>query len=1119
MSLQVVQSASGAERLRRAREFVRAFPSSTELLIVGASRDAVNDFVRTLAAPAATFGLHRFTLTQLAARLAAVELAHGGLAPATPLGTEAVAARATFEALRANALTYFTPVARCPGFPRALASTLTELRMAGIAASALETLDPPGSDLATLLRGYEEQLQTASISDRASLLRLASRIVRQGDGPGFLSSPMLLLDLPIRSLVERELVEVLAERAQQAFATVPAGDVHTIDALHALGAEWIDGDAEDEACDDTLARLRRYLFEDARPPVRTPEDAVRFFSAPGEGRECVEIARLILEESRGGTPFDEMAILLRSPELYAGLLENALRRASVPAWFSRGTARPDPSGRAFLTLLACASEGLSARRFAEYLSLGQVPPLDISGGPPPNRAVWSGADDEMLGAAGEAARAVTEGEPEKKGSDPFFQDLELKKGSDPFFCVEVSDDEPVIEGTLRAPWKWEELLVEAAVVGGRDRWARRLEGLRSELKLKRQEIARDEADSPKIAGIDRDLRNLEHLRRFALPIVAQLAAWPASALWGVWLDAFETLAPMVLRQPERVLTVLAELRPMAAVGPVTLDEVRDVLAERLSTLGYDPPLRRYGRVFVGTPEQARGRRFAVVFVPGLAERIFPQKLREDPMLLDHFRGRLGSGLPTQLQRLANERLMLRLAAGAADRRLYLSYSRLELAEGRPRVPSLYALDVVRAVTGEIPDHEQLEREAERSVQARLAWPAPEDAARSIDDMEHDLAVLRRWMQHPSRDERRGRARYLLGLNPNLDRSLRSRWVRWEQRKWQAADGLVRVVEATRPVLAVNRLAAKAYSVSSLQKFATCPYQFLLSAIHRLEPRREMTPLEQLDPLTRGSMFHAVQAAVLRALERDGALPVTRLNLSRAIATLDEVFDRIADEYREELVPAIHRVWQDELDVMRADLHAWLQRVVELDEVDGIGWDPIRFEYGFGLTIDDSFDPRSCAEPVTLGGAFLLHGKIDLIERRRGGTRLRVTDHKTGSDRTKDGLVVGGGEALQPVLYALAVEAACGEEGLVDSARLFYCTTAGRFGQRVVPMDAHARHRGIEVLQIIDRAVERGCFPPAPRDRACRFCDFHQVCGPHEEERAAQKDTRLIGDLLALREFP
>ena len=94
-----------------------------------------------------------------------------------------------------------------------------------------------------------------------------------------------------------------------------------------------------------------------------------------------------------------------------------------------------------------------------------------------------------------------------------------------------------------------------------------------------------------------------------------------------------------------MLRVLADLRPMGTVGPVPLTEVRDVLADRLLSLEVDPPANRYGRVFVGSPHQARGRAFKVVFVPGLAERLFPQKLREDPLLLDELRTDLaGAGL-------------------------------------------------------------------------------------------------------------------------------------------------------------------------------------------------------------------------------------------------------------------------------------------------------------------------------------------------------------------------------------------------------------------------------------------------------------------------------------------
>ena len=202
-----------------------------------------------------------------------------------------------------------------------------------------------------------------------------------------------------------------------------------------------------------------------------------------------------------------------------------------------------------------------------------------------------------------------------------------------------------------------------------------------------------------------------------------------------------------------------------------------MLAERLLTLESEPPARRYGRVFVGTPEQARGRTFRVVFVPGLAERMFPQKPREDPLMLDGMREAVDVALPTQQQRLAAERLLLQLAAGAASERLYVSYPRIELSESRARVPSFYALDVMRAATGRVPHHEELEQRAREAGDATLAWPAPSTPDEAIDDQEHDLAVLRRLLDETNPDAVKGHAHYLLKLNECLRRSVVDRWAR------------------------------------------------------------------------------------------------------------------------------------------------------------------------------------------------------------------------------------------------------------------------------------------------------------------------------------------------------
>ena len=53
--------------------------------------------------------------------------------------------------------------------------------------------------------------------------------------------------------------------------------------------------------------------------------------------------------------------------------------------------------------------------------------------------------------------------------------------------------------------------------------------------LRLREARRDDPHSPRVAGIERDLTHLEHLRSFALPLIREFDEWPDAALWGAWL--------------------------------------------------------------------------------------------------------------------------------------------------------------------------------------------------------------------------------------------------------------------------------------------------------------------------------------------------------------------------------------------------------------------------------------------------------------------------------------------------------------------------------------------------------------------------------------------------------
>ena len=230
----------------------------------------------------------------------------------------------------------------------------------------------------------------------------------------------------------------------------------------------------------------------------------------------------------------------------------------------------------------------------------------------------------------------------------------------------------------------------------------------------------------------------------------------AAANWGEWLDRLGALATRALRQPDRVLAVLAELAPMAPVGPVSLSEVLTVLGPAPGSQRCRPPSQRYGKVFVGPIEAARGLSFDAVFVPGLAEKMFPRKIVEEPILLDAI-ARADSAAVSPRTRAGSKASVLpwRLRPARAERRICFSYPRLDLDQGTAaRAVLLRAGDRCGPPRAGFPTLPSLRAAPRRATTARLGWPAPPDPADAIDDAEHDLAILDRLIARARRERRR-----------------------------------------------------------------------------------------------------------------------------------------------------------------------------------------------------------------------------------------------------------------------------------------------------------------------------------------------------------------------------
>jgi hypothetical protein len=75
-------------------------------------------------------------------------------------------------------------------------------------------------------------------------------------------------------------------------------------------------------------------------------------------------------------------------------------------------------------------------------------------------------------------------------------------------------------------------IVKAAVIGGRERWRRRIDGLANDLRLKLAELA--DEDEARAAIVARTLEDLNAFAGYALPLIEPLDGLPTKAYRDNW---------------------------------------------------------------------------------------------------------------------------------------------------------------------------------------------------------------------------------------------------------------------------------------------------------------------------------------------------------------------------------------------------------------------------------------------------------------------------------------------------------------------------------------------------------------------------------------------------------
>lgn len=953
----------------------------------------------------------------------------------------------------------FDSIATKPGFSRLLLECFNELRQNEINVSHLSAIDE--KDISLLYRKYNELLKSEHLIDEALLYQLATAEVSKSI---FSSGPIIIFDLKTMHRCKWQFIEALAQKTDIIWVSADFG-------FQSMGVEEIyetqNIDLNSDPLSSSLGRIQTTLFTTDRSFEKTEKELshknVEIFSGPTPQGECLDVARRILYAIDNTISADRIGIFIRHRQPYVDLLLEIFSRAQIPLYPSKGAYIPEPSGRAFLALLRCLDEGLSTKRFAEYLSFSQVPSSSN------NQFVTSDFSDSDLNDL-EAFAAKSDR----------FSERAFFRGS------------------------WESLISRASIRRGDGlaQWKKRFNALRKRLKLNLDACSEKEA---RYSHLTRELNELTELENFALPLIEQLDTIRRSedTTSDFWRKNLKDLALKALRTPEHVLELIDGLRVFDSNTSIRFEQIFRIFNPLLRDMPRPRPESKAGRVFLGLAEEAGGKEFDVVFILGLAQRHFPAKSLQNPILHDKMKEQLnhiGKGLsPFSLnradQRRSFERTIFRQALSAAKKQLYLSYSRMETHPAQPRLPSLYLLESWRSIYGTLPSYETLVEEAEKSGNLGNQRLYPNDCTFAIDVEEYDLSLFDEAFRrrYNGKDDTEGLCAHL-HLHPFLVRALRFYWST-RRLRLNLSDGVVDLEPTLKKWFSKQGLKEQAYSVTDLEYYARCPLYFYYRVLLRLRVSSDFC-LENdsfFDAKTRGVFFHRAYYSILEELRRSDLFPFKEKSLESIYAVFEETFERVADDICHELMLGNDMRWRQERKRIKVELFRWIEVEIEknINEI-------LALEFEFSGGGDKSNDEKESVEI----DAFKIKGVIDRVD--RDGDDVWVRDYKTGRVPSKINYTpFDGGEGLQRVLYAMAYEKIAGRE--VKGGSLFYATERGEYREYLQPLHSWIRTQAKDILAIIDTAIANAFFASFPRNKElCQNCDYRRICASTAMEPSSYK---------------
>lgn len=617
-----------------------------------------------------------------------------------------------------------------------------------------------------------------------------------------------------------------------------------------------------------------------------------------------------------------------------------------------------------------------------------------------------------------------------------------------------------------------------------------------------------------------EVRNLWHVLD---RLTRLLEKFPEKASWDVFTDRALALMDRVLMSPssdpdthapqaapgaERMAGVyqavrecFAEIRALTDVsGPVRYAEFHATLTRFMEEWLVRNPSQAENGVRVVDAMAARGLSFRYLFVIGLTDHVFPRHIREDGFFRDSARRFLDVHLGFKIQEKTGgydeEKLLFYLLMHAAREGVTLLAQRSD-EEGRTTIPSWYLQEVGRCVPGlaavDVP-RSALHKPQAVSYADEARWTPRERLVRHV-----------------------------------LQRHEPVRATAGEPAWWRMLEnGLVALhdQESDRPHLnAYDGMTGPlpdywkglALSATSLQRYATCPFQYFVRNVLGLHVSRPTSRSQGPGALEVGTLLHEILGKWYDRLDRHGWFARDAPPDFEPLGILMQVAETTFREFEQQNSVGPALLWE----MRQEQIVTMLERILEQDKRElGNEWRPILFE-----------EPVKGEMPVKVAKgttSLSMTGQLDRVDWSSSRRRYRIIDYKfTGSSVMTDQALaraVVQGTRLQPLLYMelagqgipplLEQKLGLGKDGqAVTCEGVWFYVVAPRElpeEQGFAPVAFTAETRaGVApqtetLMTTLVEGIRQGKFFIVP-GRHCDWCDVRAVC--HRTHPASARRAR------------